>query len=81
MRAKLMLRFEPSVATHENDPRGWSEPHRPFSDRRPVSGMVSSGWPITGLVRRRRQMVAPLSTRTAETPGRPTKLPMIFDIQ
>ena len=55
MRAKLTARFEPSAATNESDPSGWSEPIA-FSAMADSSGtVIQRTADHAGLIRRRRQ--------------------------
>ena len=80
IRAKLSARFEPSTATNESDPFSASELSA-FSAIADNSGMVSSerlimlAWSAGAAI-----TVPLLSISTAETPGRPPRLFMIFAI-
>ena len=65
----------------ESDPSGASELSA-FSAIADNSGILSSGWPIMLAWSGGAASTVPaLSTSTAEMPGRPPRLVMIFDIQ
>jgi hypothetical protein len=81
IRAKLTMRCEPSAAVKESDPSVRSDPIA-FSAIVDISGIVSSGRPTMLAWSDGAASTVPLlSISTAETPGRPPRLFMIFDIQ
>jgi len=81
MRAKFTMRREPSAATKPTDPLSLSELIA-LSAIEASSGIESSARPIMLASSAGAASTVPvLSTSTAEIPGRPPRLPMIFDIQ
>ena len=81
MRAKLTRRRESSAATKDTDPLSLSELIA-LSATEASNGIVSSGRPIMLASSAGAASTVPvLSISTAEMPGRPPRLPMIFDIQ